>query len=179
MKTAVFILTVIVMTALGAQAQSDPLSAAIRADYTRMKNNVIRSAEEMPESEYGFRPTPDVRTFGQQIAHVADDQYNYCYGAKGEVRKAAYSELENTLSKKTDLVAALKQAFAYCDGAYDSLTDASAAQMMAAGKVKLPKLAILTYNTSHTSLHYGNIIVYLRLKGLVPPSSQRSTQAAH
>ena len=175
MKIGILLL---IPTMLGtlAYAQADPLSAAIRADYTRVKNNVIRSAEEMPESDYGFRPTPEVRTFGQQIAHVADDQYNYCYAAKGEVRKEAYSQLENTLTTKTELVATLKQAFAYCDAVYDSLTDASAAQMMASPKRKQSKFGLLINNTSHTSLHYGNIIVYLRLKGLIPPSSQRSAR---
>ena len=66
-----------------------------------------------------------MRSFGQVVAHVADDQYNLCAPAKGEIRKAAYTKIENTLSKKSDLVHALKEAFAYCDGAYDALTDAS------------------------------------------------------
>ena len=118
----------------GLLAQGDPLSAAAKADYLQVRNNVIRSAEKMPETSYGFRPTPEVRTFGQQIAHIADDQYNYCSRAKGEVRHAAYSELENTLTTKAELVPALKNAFEYCDKAYDSLTDSSAAQLMKTNK---------------------------------------------
>jgi uncharacterized damage-inducible protein DinB len=128
----------------------------------------------MSEANYSFRPTPEVRTFGQIIAHIADDQYNICSMAKGETRHAAYSEIENTLSTKADLVAALKQAFVYCDGAYDAMTDAAAAEMVTSGKMRKPKLGVLSYNTWHTWEHYGNIVVYMRMKGMIPPSSDRS-----
>jgi uncharacterized damage-inducible protein DinB len=123
----------------------------------------------MPEVEYGFRPSPDVRSFGQQVAHVADDQYNLCAPAKGETRQAAYTGIEKTLSAKTELVAALKAAFRYCDGAYDALTDASGVQMVPSGRTRF---AMLNWNLWHTWEHYGNVVVYLRLKGLVPPSSE-------
>jgi hypothetical protein len=77
---------------------------------------------------------PDVRTFAQQVAHVADDQYNLCGPARGETRKAAYTDIEDRLSRKADLVPALKAAFAYCDGAYDALTDSSGAEPSAGGR---------------------------------------------
>lgn len=153
-------------------AQSNPLSADVRKDYQSVRDYFIRAAEKMPESEYGFRPSPDVRSFGQQVAHVADDQYNLCAPAKGETRKAAYTEIEKTLSKKGDLVAALKKAFAYCDGAYDALTDASGAEMVTTGQGKT-RFAMLNWNLWHTWEHYGNVVVYLRMKGLVPPSSEK------
>ena len=111
-------------------------------------------------------------TFGQQVAHVADDQYNLCAPAKGETRKAAYQEIEKTLSTKSDLVAALKAAFAYCDGAYDALTDASGAEMATSMKDRT-KFGMLNWNLWHTWEHYGNVVVYLRIKGLVPPSSEK------
>src|SRR5262249_51825474 len=101
------------------------LTADVGRDYRTVRDYLIRSAEKMPEADYDFRPAPEVRTFGQQVAHVADDQYNLCAPAKGETRKAAYREIENTVHGKTALVAALKAAFAYCDGAYDGLTDAN------------------------------------------------------
>jgi len=165
-----------VMLACGGalRGQNNPLTTAAKADYTNVRNNVMRSAEKMPEADYAFKPTPEVRSFGQQIAHIADDQYNICSGAKGETRHASYTEIESTLSKKADLVPALKQAFEYCDGAFESMTDASGAEMAKRTKLGMPRLSILTFNTSHTWLHYGNIIVYLRLKGLVPPSSERN-----
>ena len=153
-------------------AQSNPLSADVKRDYKGIRDYFIRAAEKMPEASYGFKPSPDVRSFGQQVAHVADDQYNLCAPAKGEVRKAAYTEIEDTLSKKADLVAALKEAFTYCDGAYDALTDASGAEMVEPGKGK-NRFGMLNWNLWHTWEHYGNVVVYLRMKGLVPPSSER------
>jgi len=150
--------------------QGSPLSADVKKDYITVRDYFMRAAEEMPEAEYGFKPSPAVRSFGQQVAHVADDQYNLCAPAKGETRKAAYREIENTLSAKADLLQALKAAFAYCDGAYDALTDASGAEMATAGTGKT-KFAMLNWNLWHTWEHYGNVVVYLRIKGLVPPSS--------
>ncbi len=153
-----------------ARAQSMSPSADVRRDYETVRDYFIRAAEKMPDAEYAFKPTPEVRSFGQQVAHVADDQYNLCAPAKGETRKAAYTEIESTLSRKTDLVAALKEAFAYCDGAYAALTDASAAEPSArSGKTRFE---MLNWNLWHTWEHYGNVVVYLRLKGLVPPSSE-------
>ena len=151
-------------------AQSNPLSADVKRDYRNIRDIFIRTAEKMPEENYGFKPSPDVRSFGQQVAHVADDQYHLCAPAKGETRKAAYTQIEDTLSRKADLVAALKEAFAYCDGAYDALTDASGAET---GKMGRTKFGMLNWNLWHTWEHYGNVVVYLRMKGLVPPTSER------
>jgi hypothetical protein len=93
-----------------------------RADYRSVRNYMIWSAEKMPATDYDFRPAPDVRTFAQQIAHVADDQYNLCAPVRGETRNARYREIELTLKVKADLVPALEKAFEYCDAAYDSVT---------------------------------------------------------
>jgi uncharacterized damage-inducible protein DinB len=153
-------------------AQSDPLSASVKRDYKNVRDYFIRAAEKMPEAEYGYKPSPDVRSFGQQVAHVADDQYNLCAPAKGERRKAAYTAIEDSLSKKADLIPALKDAFAYCDSAYDALTDASGAEMATGDKMR-NKFSWLNWNLWHTWEHYGNVVVYLRMKGLVPPSSER------
>jgi uncharacterized damage-inducible protein DinB len=155
-------------------AQTHDLSADVRNDYKTVRDYFIRAAEKMPESDYGFRPTPEVRTFAQQVAHVADDQYNLCAPAKGETRKAAYTAIEGSLSKKADLLVALKKAFAYCDGAYDALTDASGAEP-ASGRPR-NKFSMLNWNVWHTWEHYGNVVVYLRMKGLVPPSSEPRTR---
>jgi uncharacterized damage-inducible protein DinB len=144
----------------------------LKDDYQGVRDFFIAAAEKMPEANYAFRPSPDVRSFGQQVAHVADDQYNLCAPAKGETRKAAYTEIESTLSKKADLVTALKQAFVYCDAAYDALTDASGLQMAKTMKGARTNFSMLNWNLWHTWEHYGNIVVYLRMKGLVPPSTE-------
>jgi uncharacterized damage-inducible protein DinB len=158
--------------ALVVAAQANPLSTDLRNDYRRIRDYMIRAAEKMPADTYGFRPSPDVRTFAQQIAHVADDQYNLCAPAKGETRKAAYTAIESALSKKADLVVALKDAFAYCDAAYDALTDTSATEP-SVGRPR-NRFSMLNWNLWHTWEHYGNIVVYLRMNGLVPPSSEPS-----
>lgn len=150
----------------------NPLSADVRSDYATVRDYFIRAAEEMPEADYGFKPSPDVRSFGQQVAHVADDQYNLCAPAKGETRKAAYRDIESTLSTKRDLVAALKRAFVYCDGAYDALTDAAGTEVVTSSMPPRTRFGMLNWNLWHTWEHYGNVVVYLRIKGMVPPSSQ-------
>ena len=152
-------------------AQSTTLTADVKKDYKAVRDFFIRAAEKMPDADYAFKPTSEVRSFGQQIAHVADDQYNLCAPARNETRKETYTEIEKTLSKKADLVTALKKAFAYCDGAYDALTDASGAESVANGRTRF---AMLNWNLWHTWEHYGNVVVYLRMKGLVPPSSERT-----
>jgi uncharacterized damage-inducible protein DinB len=159
----------------GLWAQSNPLSTDVKRDYRAVRDLFIRAAEKMPDAEYGFKPSPDVRSFGEQVAHVADDQYNLCAPAKGETRKAAYTAIEDSLSKKAELLPALKEAFAYCDSAYDVLTDASGAEMAQGGKMR-NKFSWLNWNLWHTWEHYGNVVVYLRMKGLVPPSSERMTK---
>lgn len=155
-------------------AQSNPFSGEIKKDYHAVRDYFIRAAEKMPAEKYGFKPSADVRSFGQQIAHVADDQYNLCAPAKNEVRKAAYTEIENTLSSKAELVPALRAAFAYCDAAYDALTDGSGAELVQTNKSGRTKFGMLNWNLWHTWEHYGNIVVYLRMQGLVPPTSERA-----
>jgi uncharacterized damage-inducible protein DinB len=153
-----------------ASSPANPLSSEVTSDYRTVRDYFIKAAEEMPDSEYGFKPSPAVRTFAQQVAHVADDQYNLCTPAKGETRKAAYRDIENTLSTKATLVPALKAAFAYCDAAYASLTDSGGTELIA--DKSRTRFGMLNWNMWHTWEHYGNLVVYLRIKGLVPPSSQ-------
>ena len=168
--TALALLAVTAASTNVCSAQSNALSAGLQSDYKTIRDYFIRAAEKMPEADYSFKPSPDVRTFGQQVAHVADDQYNLCSPVKGEVRKGAYRQIENSLSKKSDLVEALKAAFAYCDGAYAALTDSTGLEMVK--DQSRTRFGMLNWNLWHTWEHYGNIVVYLRMKGLVPPSSE-------
>ena len=149
--------------------EANPLSSEARQAYTDVKNDILRSAEKMPQENYSFKPAPRVRTFGQILGHLAEEQYLYCGAAKGE-QKAA--DVEKTKTSKADLLAALHDAFAYCDTVYDGLTDAAAVQMIKMGKSQHTKLRILWGNTVHDNSHYGNLVVYLRIKGLVPPSTE-------
>ena len=165
-------LMLILAIAASSFAQTERVMDEARADYRLVQKYMIRSAEKMPDADYSFTPAPGVRTFAQQIAHVADDQYNLCAPVRGETRNARYREIELTLKTKVDLVPSLKQAFEYCDAAYDSVTAKNAAEVVPFGNTTRTKLSMLNWNTWHTWEHYGNLVIYFRLKGVVPPSSE-------
>ena len=150
-------------------AQSDnPLSTEVKGAYTNIKNNVLKAADKMSEEYYGFKATAEVQTFGQRIAHIADANMRTCAALKGEQKNLGAA----TKTTKADLVAALKESFAYCDGIYDSMTDAEAMKIVSTGRGQRSKLAALWGIVSHDNEVYGTITVYMRLKGVVPPSSE-------
>jgi hypothetical protein len=164
--------TLFAVRALTAQAPQTPaapsLSAEAKAAYNNIKNNLTKMAEKMPEEHYAFQPVKEIRTFGQLVAHVADSQARACSAVLGE-QKAV-----NAASKtaKADLVAAIKESFAICDSAYETLTDANAAEGIRAGRGMRARLSVLNGMASHSNEEYGYMAVYLRLKGIVPPSSE-------
>lgn len=157
--------------ALAQSAGSNPLSTSTKGIYTMTKMNVMKSAEEMPESNYSFKPVDSVRSYGEVLAHIADGQYEFCSAATGD--KTEHPSVEKSAKTKADIIAGLKTAFAYCDKAYDEMTDAKAADMAEFFHRPMPKLSILNFNTAHTDEHYGNLVTYLRIKGMVPPSSKQ------
>jgi uncharacterized damage-inducible protein DinB len=157
------------VAACSLQAQDNLLSKEVRGAYQSVRDNIVRSAEKMPEENYSFKPTPRVRTFGQILGHLAEEQYFFCAPVKGE-QKAV--DVEKTKTSKADLTAALKEAFAYCDSVYDSMTDTVALQVLKRGESERTKLRMLWGNVAHNSEHYGNLVTYLRIKGLVPPSTE-------
>ncbi len=155
--------------ALYAQAPN-PLTHDVQRAYEDIKSNIIRSAEKMPEADYSFRPAPRVRTFGELIGHVAQEQYLFfCGPVKGDNKTV---DIEKTITTKTGLVAAIKESFAYCDAAYSNMTDAKAVEMVNTGGNQSTKLRLLWENIVHDELHYGNMVTYLRMKGIVPPSTE-------
>ncbi len=155
-----------------ASSQDNPLSAWNKRAQAQVKDWLLRSAEKMPEENYGFKPADAVRSYGQIVGHVADMQYIFCSSVLGEKNPAP--RVEKTKTTKAELIAALKEAFGYCDKAYDSLTDATAGQTVKHYGNDMPKLFLLSTNVAHTALHYGNLVTYMRLKNIVPPSSDRS-----
>jgi uncharacterized damage-inducible protein DinB len=151
------------------QAQ-DPMSKETKGLYTSVKGYILKSAEKMPEENYSFKPSPEVRNYGAVLGHLADDQYFFCAAAKGEKKGTS---IEKDVTSKADLVGELKKAFAYCDAVYDSLTDATGPTMMKFGRGERTLSGILNFNVAHDNEHYGNLVTYLRIKGLVPPSSEK------
>ena len=150
--------------------QVNPLITFNKFVYAGVKGILLRSAEKMPEENYNFKPTDSVRSYGQIIGHVADAQYLFCSLALGEQNPAP--NIEKTKSSKADLIAALKDAFSYCDRAYDGMTDVSATQTVQLFGGDTPKLGVLNVNNMHTIEHYGNLVTYMRLKNIVPPTSE-------
>src|SRR2546423_744419 len=147
------------------QAQN-PLSTETKAGYTAIKNNLLKMAEKMPEENYSFKPTPAIRTFGQLVGHVADSQLRTCSTINGEAKQGG----AGSKTSKADLEAALKASFDECDKAYDSLNDEAASKMVKIGQRESTKLGALMRNVVHDNEEYGYMAVYLRLKGVVPPS---------
>ena len=154
-------------------ANDNPYSTFAKVAYSRVSAMLLRSAEKMPEENYSFKPVDGVRTYGQILGHAADAQYTFCSIATGEKNPAP--KIEQTKTSKADLTAALKDAFAYCDKAYASMTDASGAQLVSLFGGPTPKLGVLTVNNMHNMEHYGNLVVYMRMKGIVPPSSEQNS----
>ena len=154
-----------------ATAAENPLSTWNKYAYARVKGILARSAEKMPEENYNFKPVDTVRSYGQIIGHVADAQYLFCSLALGE--KNPGMDIEHTKTSKADLIAALNTAFAYCDKAYDGMTDASAVQTIKLFGNDAPRIAALNVNNMHNMEHYGNLVTYMRIKGIVPPSSEQ------
>lgn len=155
---------------------ANPLSGSAKRQYTQFKNFIVGSAEKMPEESYGFKPADTVRTYGQLVGHVADAQYIFCSAVRGE--KNPDLKIETSKTSKADLVAALREAFTYCDKAYDGMTDTTGVEMIKFFGNDSPKMGVLFFNNMHNSEHYGNLVTYLRIKGIVPPSSEPRPAAA-
>jgi uncharacterized damage-inducible protein DinB len=134
-------------------------------------NYVIKSAEQMPEADYAFKPVATVRSFGQLLGHVAGSQYMFCAIAMGDASRGE-DDIEKSKTTKADLVAALKASNDYCAKAY-AMNDAQSAGMIKLFGQDRSKMHTLVMNASHISEHYGNIVTYMRMKGMVPPSSQQ------
>jgi uncharacterized damage-inducible protein DinB len=156
----------------------DALSAWLRNAYTMNRKFLARAAEKMPEDFYGMRPgpQPEVRTFGQLIGHLANYNFRWCSDAKGQKNPMEETDFEK-LTAKADLVKALSSALAYCDTSYAALTDANSMDMVQGTRddgTKVPVLRIsrLIVNFAHNNEHYGNLVTYMRIKSIVPPSSE-------
>ena len=149
---------------------ANPITASEKGFYSFVSGAVIGAAQKMPEENYSFKPTPEVRSFGQLVGHVADASFMFCSQAIGEANPA--KDIEKTKTSKADLVAALKDGVAYCTKAFDSMTDAKGSQMVKLFNFDLARLTVFSINSAHTDEHYGNMVTYLRLKGIVPPTSE-------
>lgn len=156
----------------------NPLSTWLKNAWNGNRNNIVRTAEKMPEEFYGLRPGPqqEVRTFGQQLGHVANYNFLWCSQSKGEKNPNAGNDLAK-LNTKAEFVKALNDAFTYCDGVYSSLTDAAGTETITitqenGRETKNLRMALLILNYGHNNEIYGSMVSYLRMKSIVPPASE-------
>jgi uncharacterized damage-inducible protein DinB len=156
-------------TAMAPAPAAAPTTAdGIRAYYNAVKNNILKAADKMPDDAYDFKPVPEERSFGGWVAHVADAQTGGCSRILGTPKTPSAA----SKTTKADLVAALKDSFDTCDAAYAGLTDANAGDPVQSFRGPATRLATLAGNVAHDNECYGSMAVYMRLKGVVPPSSE-------
>jgi len=171
------------VTAAVAQTPAPPatldIAGSLKVQHQTIRRNLAASAEKMPEADYQFRPqgaAPEVRTFGQMIAHLVAANYNICASAKPEpAPKHAANDKE--MQPKADLVKMLNESLAYCDAIYDAQTSATINEMLkrtGPNNTTLERARgnALISNIAHNNEHYGNLVTYMRAKGIVPPSSE-------
>jgi uncharacterized damage-inducible protein DinB len=148
---------------------ANPAISGLKWPWSRVKDIAVRAAEKMPEEFYGFQPTPEVRTFGQLVGHLADSNVMLCSMALGE-KKEPWT-IEKTKTSKADLVAALKESIGICDRVF-AQGDADLAKGIALFGSDTTRFALVGLIIGHEFEHYGNMVTYMRVKGLVPPSSE-------
>ena len=152
------------------------MATSLNNMHMTIRRNLIEAAEAMPDADYAFKPTPQIRSFAELIGHVAGANNFICAMAKGDPPRSPV----NALTDKASLVKALGDALSYCDGIYKDTTDANANQAVKVsgpgGASQTTRGQVLMFNTTHNNEHYGNIVVYLRMKNIVPPSTARVQQ---
>ena len=159
--------------ALSAQGPAPAVgpAAEVQATYNRLKPNVIKAVEEMPEAEYQFKPTPDIRTYARIVNHITEAQQHTCSALNGTAFDA--KTVPSDTADKATIVAGLKASFEVCDKAYGALTDATVAELVDLGRSKRSRIGMAWGNVSHDNEQYAELSTYLRLKGLVPPTAEK------
>jgi hypothetical protein len=167
-RIATIMVAVTLAGAVTLAAQSNPFSADAKQSYTGIKSTLLKAADKMPEQFYSFRTTDKVRTYAEIMTHIADAQMMLCGMAKGDQK----SGNAGSKTSKADVIAALKASFDYCDAVYNSINDADGAAKVNMFGQQVTKLGVLNFNIAHDNEMYGTAVAYLRLKNIVPPSSE-------
>jgi uncharacterized damage-inducible protein DinB len=153
--------------------QKISLATGLQRSYANIKLNLTEMAAKMPDADYNFQPTKEVRTYGQLFGHVANAQFGQCAAAKGVANPNQGNDNEKKATK-AEFVKALADSFAFCDDAFASLTDANAVELVKQGQNEVARGSVLAGLIGHSNEMYGTGVVYMRLKGLVPPSTERA-----
>ena len=153
-----------------------PLTLSPAADvlrsYTNFKTNILKSAQNMPEENYAFRPTPDVRTFARVVNHVTEAQFRSC-GTLNAIAPASIAKPPSDTADKATILAALQASFAECDKAYAAVSEANMLEKFTIGTTTRARISMLWGNAAHDDEQYATLALYMRLKGLTPPSSEK------
>lgn len=150
-------------------AEGAPAMDATRQQYEAVRDYVLQTARGVPQDLIEYRPTEEVRSFGELFGHIANASYSFCSAAMGEQSPSSTDYEEVT--DKAGLTEALEEAFAYCDRVHGELGGPAAMEEVDLFGQTGTRLWVLTFNATHTWEHYGNLVTYLRLNGIVPPSS--------
>jgi uncharacterized damage-inducible protein DinB len=174
MTRTALLLSLLFATPVLAQAPkstaANPAVSTMKDLWAGTRNYIVRAAEQMPEADYAYRPTADVRSFGQLIGHIAGAQNTVCAAALGE-KGGDMDDIEKSTTTKAALIEALRKSNEYCARAY-AQSDAEAQRPTQLFGQDMTRLFVLGVNATHDNEHYGNIVTYMRMKGMVPPSSQ-------
>lgn len=179
MKRVFCVIAGLLLAVTAASAQAPPagqkvgVAARLQQAYAQLKTNLTQAADKMTEADASFKPAPEIRAFAGQFAHVAQFHYLFCSQVKGGTNPNT-ANLEQTATTKADAVKALADSFTYCDDAFSTLTDESAAQFVANRGGEQAKAVPLINLIAHDNEEYGIITVYLRLKSMVPPSTENA-----
>ncbi len=172
-------IALLLMTSGAAFAQAGPagapvgIAAGLQTSYNRIKALLVASADKLSDADYAFKPTNEIRGYGQLWGHVANFQYGQCANVRGVPNPNQGINLENTATTKAQVVKALADSFAFCDEAFSALTDQTAVELLAGGRgPATAKGIILNRVIEHGNEMYGIGTVYQRLKGVVPPSTE-------
>ena len=147
-------------------------AAEVQRSYAAVKKNILKSADEMTAENYPYKPEPDIRTFARVVNHVSEAQFRSCGIANGTAI-ADIAKPPAETADKAAIVAALKSSFAECDKAFATLTDANALEMVTAGPGKRSRIGLMWGTVAHDQEQYATLALYMRLKGLTPPSSEK------
>jgi uncharacterized damage-inducible protein DinB len=161
---------VAVVSGVSFAQSANPLTANAKIQLGALTGFVIRSAEKVPADLYSFRATPEVRSMGQLFGHIADALFSMCSTAAGT--KPPRTGIEESVTDKSALIAALKEGVGYCNTVFDGMTDQKGTETVPFYFGPTPRLSVLYFAVTHTYEHYGNLVTYMRLKNIVPPSSE-------
>ncbi len=170
-KRVLTVAVALVMSApLAVSAQEGPVSSSLKGLHDVTQENIMATAKMLDEDLYAFRPTEEVRSMGELLAHLAGAQFFFCSSAAGEDNPNA-ENYEETRTTKAEIIEALEAGFGYCTEVYGKMTDAMGSEIVSFFGDEMATSGVLAFNSAHNYEHYGNLVTYMRLNGITPPSS--------